>query len=86
MTQLTIRGFDKALERRLREVARRQRVSLNKAALALMRKGAGLDTREPADVVGSSLDHLFGTWTAEEARGFRAAVRAMERLDPDLWK
>jgi len=35
--QLTVRGFDKELERRLRDVARTKGVSLNQAALILLR-------------------------------------------------
>ena len=42
MNQLTVRGFDKGLERRLRQVARDRGVSLNRAALILLREGAGL--------------------------------------------
>ena len=40
MDQLSLRGFDKELARRIRELARREHVSLNKAALLLMRRGA----------------------------------------------
>ena len=42
MDHLSLRGFDKELERRLRELARSENVSLNKAALLLLRRGAGL--------------------------------------------
>ena len=59
MKQLTIRGFDKRLEREIRELAAREGVSLNKAVLRLLRRGAGLKEPESAlDVVGASLDHL----------------------------
>ncbi len=43
MTQLTLRGFDPELGKRLREFARREGTSLNKAALQLMRHGAVLE-------------------------------------------
>jgi len=86
MTQLTVRGFDEDLERRLREIARRQGISLNRAALLLLRKGAGLD--EPsgrANVVGDSLDHLAGTWSEAEAQEFQRAVGVFEEVDRELW-
>ncbi len=85
MHQLTIRGFDMELERHLRRVAGSLGLSLNKAALYLMRKGAGLDGDSPADVVGDSVDHLIGTWTTEDEAEFRAATRDFERIDEDLW-
>ena len=36
--QLSLRGFDEELERRIRQLARREKISLNKAALMLMRR------------------------------------------------
>ncbi len=69
--QLTIRGFDDELEQRLRRLAREQDMSLNRAALTLMRKGAGLDSPgQRPDVVATSLDHLMGIWSDEEAAEF----------------
>ncbi len=86
MTQLTIRGFDDELERRLRHLAKEQDMSLNRAALALMRRGAGLDAPgRQADVVGTSLDHLMGIWSEEEAAEFQQATRDFDRIDEDLW-
>jgi len=86
LKQLTVRGFDKPLERRLRDEARAEGSSLNRAALKLMRRGAGLDQAARAQGVGASLDHLIGTWTAEDARAMRDAVRVFERVDEDLWR
>ena len=87
MTQLTVRGFDKELARRLRETARRHGVSLNRAALLLMRKGAGLDgPGGRANVVGDALDHLAGTWSETEAQEFQRAIGVFEVVDRELWR
>ena len=87
MNQLTIRGFDKELARRIRRLARAEGISLNKAVLRLLRKGAGLaEPDRPADVVGTSLDQLIGTWTADEAGEFAQAVADLERIDEGLWE
>ena len=58
MNQLTVRGFDDELNDHLQRLARREGISLNKAALKLLRKGAGLTGRRPGDdrTIGSSLD------------------------------
>ena len=86
MTQLTVRGFDKALARRLRETARQHRISLNRAALLLLRRGAGLDEPAgPANVVGDTLDHLAGTWSASEAEAFEKAMAVFEEVDREMW-
>jgi hypothetical protein len=51
-----------------------------------MRRGAGLDQASPAPGVGASLDHLIGTWSAEDEKAVREAVRVFERVDEGLWK
>ena len=39
MKQLTLRGFDEGLKHRLEELAQTHSISLNRAALILMRRG-----------------------------------------------
>lgn len=86
MNQLTVRGFDKELERRLRQVAKERGVSLNQAALILLRQGAGLGRdRGPAQIVGDSLDDLIGSWSANDERAFQQAIEVFETIDPHLW-
>ncbi|MFQ5740907.1 MAG: hypothetical protein ACE5JX_18040 [Acidobacteriota bacterium] len=86
MKQLTVRGFDRELERRIRRLARQENISLNKAVLRLLRRGAGLaDKGQSSREIGSSLDHLAGTWTAEQAKAFDEVQQDFERIDPDLW-
>jgi hypothetical protein len=86
MNQLSIRGFDKELERRLREVAKERDISLNKAAILLLRKGAGLDTTNRCtNAVGDSLDALIGCWTAEDEREFLKSIGAFERIEKVFW-
>lgn len=87
MKQLTIRGFDEELAHRIERLARLEGISLNQAVLRLLRKGAGLgEKKEGADVVGSSLDHLIGTWSAEEADAIEKAVADFEELDESMWE
>jgi hypothetical protein len=86
MNQLTVRGFDPALARRIREVAKARGLSLNQAAVLLIRQGAGLAPAEPAPCVGDSMKDLIGTWSREEEEEFRRAVRPFEEVDPDFWK
>ena len=87
MKQLTIRGFDEELAHRIERLSRLEGISLNQAVLRLLRKGAGLgEKKEVADVVGSSLDHLIGTWSAEEADEIERAVADFEEIDEAMWK
>lgn len=86
MDQLTVRGFGDELGSALRRLATRERISLNQAALRLLRRGAGLaDSAEQAERVGSSLDHLIGSWTPEEGDELDDALEAFETIDADAW-
>jgi hypothetical protein len=88
LRQLTVRGFESDLERRLRALARSERISLNEAALRLLRRGAGLERQpdlEPPEAVGSALDHLAGTWSEADVAEFAAAVRPTEQIDDSFW-
>ena len=82
MTQLTIRFRDPELERCVRNEAQRRDTSLNEAALALMRKGAGMPTSDERPLtVGNALDRFFGSWSAEEERVVLEAVAELDKAD-----
>ncbi len=87
MKQLTLRGFDPQLERQLERYARSEGISLNRAALELMRRGSGLSTaRSGPPVIGDALDGFVGAWSAEEERQLLEAVQELDRIDPEFWK
>lgn len=93
VTQLTLRGVDKALEQRLKQEAKRRGLSVNRVALDLLRRGAGLvipDAGQPVRQPGPDgkyhdLDHLAGGWTKEEADAFDRELALMRRIDPEVW-
>ena len=81
--QLTLRTLDPRVQREIRELARRERISLSRAAVLLVEKGAGLgDPQE--DRIGRSLDHLIGTWTENEAKVFLKSIQSCEKVDLGL--
>ena len=86
LNQLTLRGFDADLERRLRLEARNAGVSLNQAALRLLRRGAGLGDAVGSSAVGSALDHLIGTWSEADERELLEATAFFERVDEEFWR
>jgi hypothetical protein len=73
------------VQREIRRLARRERISLNKAALRLIEKGTGLGDRQE-DRIGGSLDHLIGTWTENEAKVFLDSIQSCGQIDPELWE
>jgi hypothetical protein len=87
MRQLSLRGFDAELEKQIRETARKQGISLNRATICLLRKGAGLtESNKSADVVGDSLDSLIGKWSEKESRAFLKSIEPLEQIDRSFWK
>ena len=87
MNQLTIRDFDDELAGRIRQLASRERISMNRAALRLLRRGTGLGERnDSTDTVGASLDHLIGTWTEEEAAEMNQALEDLSHIDEAMWE
>ena len=87
MNQLTVRGLEDELAERIQRLAKRDGTSLNQAALNLLRKGAGLaDPGRGPDTVGSSLDHLIGTWSEDEAAELDASLEEFEVIDEVAWR
>jgi hypothetical protein len=85
--QITLRGLDLELERRLRAAARESGLSMNKAALDLMRRGAGIKGDAPlSQPVGDALDAFIGTWSAADEREVLKAVEVFEIVDEALWR
>ncbi|MEA2240129.1 MAG: hypothetical protein QOC81_4853 [Thermoanaerobaculia bacterium] len=85
MIRLSIRVSDKLLECHLRAVARRENVSLSKAALILMRKGAGLTVPGEFSPIGTALDRFIGSWTEENEREILTSIADCETVDQSLW-
>ena len=75
MMQLTVRSIDPELEKHLRNLEERERLSLNKTALSLKRKGASLAGMPPrARQIGSQLRKFAGTMSQSEAARIDDAI------------
>jgi predicted transcriptional regulator len=85
MANLTLRGLDDELRKRLERVAQERNQSLNATAISLLREYLGL-TAPPIHRSYDDLDHLAGTWSAAEAAEFDRAVEDFQEVDPELWK
>jgi hypothetical protein len=87
MDQLSLRDLDKELARKVRALARRERMSLTHAALVLMRRGAGLsDAASPVTEIGDGLDRFIGRWSVRDEKRLLQSIAACETVDKTLWK
>ena len=84
--QITLRGLEPRLVEEIRRLSEEEDLSLNQAALRLLKRGAGLTTPKEQRVIGHRVDPWIGTWTEEEARRFLDGIRSCEQVDEEFWK
>ena len=85
MNAITVRNLPQAVAKAVKEKARKEKLSLNKAILRLLEEATGANKGKQT-VVHDDLDHLAGTWSAAEYRQFVDALRKQRQIDPKLWK
>lgn len=83
MSAITVRKLPPAVVKAVKERARREKLSLNKAIVALLEEVTAART---AKKVHRDLDHLAGTWSEEEHDQVMSAVREQRQVDPEMWK
>ncbi|MBM5785676.1 MAG: antitoxin [Cyanobacteria bacterium K_DeepCast_35m_m1_288] len=80
MAAISVRGLDASQLQDLKNEAQREGISLNRLVFQRL-TGA----RNTGDRIHHDLDELIGTWTAEEADAFAAALAPLEQVDAELW-
>lgn len=86
MKNITLRGVDEELEQVLKEKAKREHTSMNKLVLRILRQNL-IDEHDSVEFkTYHDLDHLAGSWTAEEAREFEEHISPFEQIDEEMWK
>lgn len=85
MAQLTVREVDERLGEALKREAVARGLSVNRLVLQLLRESVGLaSSTQPAAY--TDLDHLAGTWSAEEAAEFERLFARQRSVDESLWR
>ena len=84
MKAITLRDVPKPIADKIHEEAKRTGASLNKTVIRMLSQTL---TEPPANPqTYHSLDHLFGTWTEEEADEFDAHLAEQRQIDKEMWK
>ncbi|MFO7800857.1 MAG: hypothetical protein R6V55_01025 [Desulfovermiculus sp.] len=81
MDQITIRGIDPEIEREIRRRAKESQKSINQVVKEIIHKQF-----RPPQPPASSLRHLSGEWTQEQAAEFEAAIKSCEQIDEEIWE
>lgn len=79
--QYTLRNVPRAVDKALRELARRQGRSLNEVAIEALARACGVADEE---VRHRDLAGVAGTWVEDPA--FDAAIEDQDQIDQALWK
>ena len=85
MNGITVRNLPPAVAKAVKEKARKEKLSLNKAIVRLLEEATGTDPGKKK-AVHHDLDHLAGTWSDAEYQEFMAALREQRQIDPEVWK
>ena len=80
MAACNVRGLRDDQLQVLKDQAQRQGISLNRLVLQRL---SGQDG--PVERAHDDLDALAGTWSAQDAEEFEAAIAPLDRVDPELW-
>lgn len=84
MIRVNLKEAQGNLEQLVDEAASGEEVILTRGDGARFRiVPMGPSVRPP--IVGDSLDHLFGTWSAEEAAEFLKVIEVFEQIDESFW-
>jgi hypothetical protein len=84
MNAITVRNLPPAVAKAVKEKARRERLSLNKAIVALLEEAT--ESPRARRMLHHDLDHLAGRWSAAEYEDFMQAAREHRQIDPEMWK
>jgi hypothetical protein len=85
MSQITIRGLDNEVEKRIRNEAKQKGKSLSKVVLDMLYEHTGRK-KEKQSPRGDSLRNLAGGWSRKEADRFLESIKSCEQIDKDMWK
>ncbi len=83
-TTITVRNLPPAVAKAVRDRARRENLSLNRAVIRLLEE-ATVEKRS-TEAAHHDLDHLAGRWSEEEYQQFMAVLAEHRQVDPGMWR
>ena len=85
MNAITVRNLPPAVAKAVKEKARKEGLSLNRAIVRLLEEATGLGMTAKR-VVHHDLDHLAGTWSEAQYRACLEALHEQRQIDPEMWR
>ncbi len=86
MANVSIRGLDEKVLKRLKRQAQKEGGSLNGLVVRMLQSDSAAAPSKPPTQRFDDLDALAGTWTMQQAQQFERDTAAFADVDPTLWK
>ena len=86
MKSITVRNIEPSLAQTLKEVAKREKRSVNQLVIDILKKHCGLEKEKRYTRIHHDMDHLFGRWTRAEFDQIQGKMNGERRIDPELWQ
>lgn len=83
MQQITIRGIEPEIEKKIRSIARHRQQSINQVLKEIIHKEFGASHTAPK---AASIKELAGGWSRKDADEFEHAIKSCEQIDEDMWR
>lgn len=86
MNTLTLRKIPLPLEKRLRRMAKESHQSINKTAVELLSKGAGVGPAPAKSRKYRDVLKILPKWTEKEYEEFTNNTRIFDTIDEAMWR
>ena len=86
MKAITVRDLPPRVAREIRNRAKKDHTSLNRAVIRLLEERLAGPLPEASEVRHHDLDFLYGAWSPEEADVFDESLSRQTAVDPELWQ
>lgn len=84
MGQITLRGLDPEIEKKVRMISKTTNKSINRVIQEIIYEQSGFNQKR--NKASNSLRKLAGGWSEEDASEFFETVKPCEQIDEDMWK
>ena len=86
MKAITLRNVPAPIDHAIRNKAKKQGVSINKALIQLLEEHLGEKTAQTGHARFHDLDALAGSWSNEETTAFNQTLAQQRAIDLTLWQ
>ena len=85
MGQITLRGIEPKVEKKIRMLAKKSGKSLNRVVLDILYQNFAVDKKDKR-APANSLSKLAGGWSKRDAQEFLDSIKPCRQIDEEMWK